>query len=170
MKGQFQHVFTFIMLIIIAGVVLLLGYKFIFDIGDRVCEVEALEFKNQLAKDLKSYSSYGSFHLPELSVPCEAIAICFADADLYGDETEGIYAGTATFTHTNPVIQQEVRAPSTPPSNVFIITADDNVQPLQLFSEKIDVLGEVLCVNATSGRFHLGFEGKGRTVTITDES
>jgi hypothetical protein len=182
-RGQFQHVFTFIMLIIIAGVVVVLGYKLISSILGSECEVAQIDFRTSIEKQIQSYSSYGTFKRSELPAPCDAFALCFIDASLFGGQKpDGSYPGTPTgFSYPdNPVIESEVRSPSIPPANVFLIQEDRTV-PLQFFSDKITVAtahgttspsmsNGVLCVNATSGRFHVNFEGKGRTVVLSDGS
>ncbi|MBR9693150.1 hypothetical protein GOV07_04460 [Candidatus Woesearchaeota archaeon] len=166
-RGQFQHVFSFILMMLIAGVVLLMGYKFISQILGQSCSVEKLDLKNALESDFKRYASYGSYHEPTYLVPCDSEMICFIDADVFGEAADGLYPGNSGFTYRINAIQGEVRAPT--PNNVFLVY-DDHVEPLQLFSTRISVANDVFCINATSGRFRLGMEGKGRTVVLTYES
>lgn len=172
MRGQFQHVFAFLMLMLIAVVVLLLGYKFIHLILQDQCQVEEVNFKNTLEKDLHDFSAFGTVKRSAISAPCKAKEVCFVDASKYGSERDGIYAGSPSFTYANSHIQNEVRSPSTPPSNVFLIDDTGGTTPLQLFSKKIATKDPnmPLCVNATSGNFRIGFNGKGRTVLLTDAS
>lgn len=180
-KGQFQHVFTFIMLILIAGVVLVLGYRFISQLLGQSCEVEMLNLQKSLGEDLSRYASYGSYHEPAYPVPCGARALCFIDADKFGQEQNGIYAGTESFSESYPAINAEITSPSTPPASVFVLLEDKSLKPLQLFSKKIDIPGQlpedaadgsvggaVICIPTTGGRFRVGMEGKGRRVVITD--
>ncbi len=180
-KGQFQHVFTFIMLLMLAGVILLLGYRFISGLLGQSCQVETLKFSNTLKDDLRSYASYGSYHAPALPAPCNAEAVCFISTDKFKTAGDGTYEDQTLSSYTanneryegNGVILAELNHPSQPkPKSVFLISEHGKrTEPLPLFSEKIRVVGkDVLCVPARGGRFHIGFAGKGRTVVLSDES
>jgi len=171
-RGQFQHVFTFIMLIIIAGIVLLLGYKFINGLLSQSCDVERLKFANNLEHDLKGYADYGSYHEPALPAPCHAEQLCFISKDAFKDDNgDGIYDDTSETYPANSVIEAELKYPSQPaPNNIFLVF-DKSTEPLQFFAEKVVVEDkDVLCVNATSGKFRVGFTGRGRTVIVSDKS
>jgi len=180
-KAQFQHVFTFIMLIMLAGVILLLGYRFISGLLGQSCQVETLKFSNTLKDDLRSYAAYGSYHEPSLPAPCDTEAVCFISADKFATARDGKYKdqGLSRYTTNNAryegngVILAELNHPSQPkPKNVFLLSDNGKqTEPLPLFSEKIRVAGkQVLCVPARGGRFHIGFEGRGRTVVLSDKS
>lgn len=176
-KGQFQHVFTFLMLMIIAGIVLLLGYRFLSGILGNACEVEQASFVDQLKKDLKQYSSYGSFHAPAITAPCNAQMICFVDTQNFEDDNgDGIWAeralSPAYAQGTNKIIDEEVSNPSSPPHNIFLIHEDGTTRYVDFFGDKVSLAipNKPLCINATSGKFRLGFGGKGRTVIISDET
>jgi len=172
-RGQFQHVFTFIMMIVIAGVVLLLGYMFISRILGTQCEAERMNLITELRKDLRSYSSYGSIHVVEFPAACGAAELCFVDAASFGKpDANGIYPGDAGASYANKAIENEAKNPSTPPSNIFLVDDKGSTAPLQLFGEKIELADRTqpLCVKAAGGSFRVGFEGKGLTVLLTDKS
>jgi hypothetical protein len=171
--GQLQHVFTFIMMIVIAGVVLLLGYMFISRILGTQCETERMSLVTDLRKDLRSYSSYGSIHVVEFPATCGEAELCFVDATSFGKpDAGGIYPGTSIASYANKVIEHEVKSPSMPPNNIFLVDDKGVTAPLQLFGDKIalDNPAQPLCINATGGTFRVGFEGKGLTVLLTDKS
>ena len=170
-KAQFQHVFTFILMILISGVVLIMGYTFINQLLGQSCSVEKLDLKNVLESDLKRYASYGSYHEPDYLVPCGAERICFIDTKAFKDDNDdGVYEDNDGYAGDgggyNAIIG-ELKSPT--PNSVFLIY-DDSVEPLQLFSTRISVDGDVLCVNATSGRFRIGMSGQGRMVVLTHAS
>jgi hypothetical protein len=177
-RGQFQHVFTFLMLMIIAGIVLLLGYRFLTGILGDACEVEHVAFSEKIQDALTDYASYGSFHTPALAAPCNAQMICFIDArnfkldeGVYIQNTDIAYDPAPTITYRR-TIDEEVRNPSFPtPHNIFLIQEDDTARYLDIFAEKVflDDPTQPLCVEARSGKFRLGFEGRGRTVLISNE-
>lgn len=170
--AQVHQVFTFIMFAVIAGVVLLLGYTFIDNLLGKACQTEKIRFMNTLEKDLRSYASHGSFHKPGLQAPCEAERLCFVDATNYDDQDgDGIYEDNAGFSNPNRVIADAVRHPESPPKNIFLVYDDGTTEPLG-WGEKVALTepDEELCINRTSGTFIVGFEGRGRTVLLTDET
>ncbi len=172
-KGQFQHVFTFLMLILIAGVVLLLGYRFIAGLLDQGCEVELLELREDLERDLRAYASYGSYQEPSYPAACGARALCLIAGDAWQDaDGDGSLDDDPAASYPgNSAIEAELRYPSRPePNNLFLLYGD-RTEPLGLWAERVRLDdGKVLCVEEAGGRFRLGAEGKGRTVIISDES
>lgn len=170
MKGQLQHTFTFIMLILLAGVVLLFGYRMIGGDGgilSKSCAIEELKLKQQIEDYLDSYSKYGTYQQKTLLAPCDAQQLCFADVELFGEpNSNGVYEGS-TFSFGDSVIAAEIQTPSTPPNNVFLVDKNGATVPLQLWSEKVKIVPQgVLCVNATSGSFRLTFKGEGLKTKI----
>ncbi len=169
-RGQIQHVFVFIMLIIIAGVVLLLGYKFIGGLLGQSCDVEKLEFMNGLEKALRDYASYGTHKTAAFDAPCNALQLCMVSASAFEKDSNGKFK-KQTFAYPGNLIIQDAVADPNPesPTNLFLVYEKGVTEPIQLFAEKLDVAGtpKVVCVNATSGRFNLVFDGKGRTVVVT---
>ncbi len=173
-RGQLQHVFAFIMMVLIAGAVLLLGYRFLAAIIPSACQADQLSFINSLRDDLSAYSSYGSVHHSAWSVPCKAAAVCFVDASVYGvPSSSGVYPGNSSFNDPgHPKIEDEVHLPSTPPANVFLVDQKGVAAPLPFFADKVALKApsRTLCINATGGAFHAELDGGGRTVLIKDAS
>ncbi len=172
-RGQLQHVFAFIMMVLIAGAVLLLGYRFLAVIIPSACQADQLSFINSLRDDLSAYSSYGSVHHTAWSVPCKAAAVCFVDASAYGvPDASGVYPGSNSFHDQNQKIQDEVQNPSTPPANVFLVDPKGVATPLPFFADKVALEKPLqsLCINASGGAFHAELDGGGRTVLIKDAS
>ncbi len=177
-SGQFQHVFTFLMLVIIAGVVLILGYVFISHILHSQCQVETVRFRTTLQQQLKDYARYGTVEEAALTAPCDTTAICFLDARLFTQQPDGSYgAAIPAFAYPSvPAIQVEAQHPSQPaPNSVFLIRQDGAAEPLGFFSDRIATSASprqsadyVLCIDATGGRFRIGYDGKGRTVLLSD--
>jgi len=174
-RAQLQHVFAFIMLIVIASVVLLLGYRFITKLLGDQCRVETIQFTNLLEKSLKDYAAYGTRKTVALSLPCGAVRLCFVDASRYNKNGD-IYIGTTNpslFTTSNKVILDEVQHPTNPtPANIFLIQEKNETHPLQFFAEKVTLANQKapLCIDATAGQFRIAFNGQGRTALIKDGS
>jgi hypothetical protein len=154
----------------IAGVVLLLGYRFVDELLTKGCEIEKLELADALEGDIKRHSAYGSYHEPAYPVPCRAESVCFIDKEAFEDDDGDGYAdGIPGFTHEYASVQSEARRPSDPPNSIFLVEKGV-ARALQLYSDRVTVAGDALCVNETSGRFRIGMEGKGRTVVLSDAS
>lgn len=169
MRGQMQHVFSFIMFALVAGIILLLGYKFFFSISKDSCEADKLQFQTALSDDLKRYAKHGAIGQPEWPVPCDAEKVCFVDASVFGAPSNGVYPGTQSsskFNDANTVILSEVKSPSTPPKNVFVI-ADGKTQDI-FFAEKVALENPTtsLCVASVGGVFRVRLEGRGLTVLV----
>ena len=56
MKGQVQHVFIYILTIIVVGLILLLGYKSIGGLMGQGCDVERATFASDLESKIESFS------------------------------------------------------------------------------------------------------------------
>ncbi len=156
------------MLMVIAVVVLLLGYRFIDQVLGRGCDVERLEFQHSLERMLKRYSAYGSLQRPTLQAPCGAQLLCFVDAtQIDADPGKEGYEGNGSFSYSNnPIIEAAVKSPSqSRPANIFLVS-DKATEPVG-YNEKIRLeTGSILCVEARGRGFALEMHGQGRTVLL----
>ena len=78
-KAQISHAFTYIMVIILIGLIVVFGYKGVMSILKTQCEHKSITFKQNLLTYLDDYSDKGLVHEETLSVPCGAKEICFVD-------------------------------------------------------------------------------------------
>lgn len=179
MKGQMQQIFVFIMVTLMAGLVLFLGYKGISLVFSKSCDVERAKFIEEFKQGMDVSSEYGRVETRIHLAPCEAIQLCFVDGRVYGAPDDGIYNGhgtcrsgvpftTPTFGENNRILDM-VSTPSTTPSNVFLVMNDDHVVPFPLFEEGLRLPEPCtpLCINTTTGRFRFRTEGRGSSVRIT---
>lgn len=169
MKGEVQQVFVFIMLVLVAAVVLLLGYRFIGTLFITQCDVEDLELRDMVQDHVDAYSKYGTVKSATLPAACGATQLCVIDARAFGEPVDGIYPGDSDFSYPElPTIQAYLRVPSTPPNNVFV-NGDDGLQSIQLWLPKLilnDTVTPVHCFNATSGYFRVRYTGQGLHVVM----
>tara|TARA_Y100000310_G_scaffold47186_1_gene43789 strand:+ start:16958 stop:17428 length:471 start_codon:yes stop_codon:yes gene_type:complete len=79
-KGQITgNVFTYIFAIIIIALILLLGYKYIFETKENIQETELILFKNKLTSDIEAISSdFGSSKTVSYSLQAE---LCLFDLE-----------------------------------------------------------------------------------------
>ena len=78
MKGQVQQVFIYMMIIIVVGGIMLMGYRSIDNILGTSCSVEISNFKSSLTSDLDRNTRHGNVQNVEYRVPCSYDTVCFA--------------------------------------------------------------------------------------------
>lgn len=147
-QAQTQQVFIYIMVILVVGAVLLLGYKSINDVMNKSCTVDQATFKNDFTQLLERNSGYGDIYKKALGVPCDVDAICFVNKTVTNPETK----------ITNPLILQSYQAGAT--DNVFLIKGT-TLTPL-LSKDNLDVKDGFFCINNTAGKFNIMLEGIGK--------
>lgn len=154
-KAQVQQVFTYILVILVVGTILLLGLRAILNIMNKSCEVEEASFRKDLDRLLSRYSSYGNMGYEELRVPCDYEEICFINIG----ECENI---------DNTVIKQECDVGTG--NNIFV---KQGQLTIPLFAiDNLEVKTEedegILCIEPRSNRYYFKLEGIGRgTVQIS---
>jgi len=155
-KAQTQQVFIYIMVILVVGAILLLGYKSINDIMNKSCSVDQATFKNDFNQLLERNSGYGDIYRTPLSVPCDVDAICFVNKTVTNPETK----------ITQPLILQSYQAGAS--DNVFLIKGS-TIIPL-LARDNLNVKDQFFCINNTAGKFSLVLEGIGKGVVQVSTS
>jgi len=155
-KAQTQQVFIYIMVILVVGAILLLGYKSINDIMNKSCAVDEATFKNDFNQLLERNSGYGDIYRTPLGVPCDVDAICFVNKTVTNPET----------TITNPLILQSYQAGAK--DNVFVVKGT-TIKPL-LTKDNLEVKDQFFCVNNTAGKFSIVLEGIGKGIVQVSKS
>ena len=93
-KAQTAEIFFFILAIVIIGLLLLFGVKYIMELGTKVNQIDLVRFKTDLegyANDIRAV--YGKWKKIEMNVPSGIDKVCFVQMK--------------TFTETPLYIQQE---------------------------------------------------------------
>jgi hypothetical protein len=179
-KGQIQQVFIYAMVLIVAALVVLIGYKAIGGFMKKGCDAGQKTFANDLEGYVKNYITYGSAKKEQLSVPCGYAKLCFADAGLINNKTDKITGNEKTisfdlnkpFSEEAKIIESSVN--SGIKENVFLVKSDvaDPIAFLEEIKIDIDTNGDginenIICINATTGFFFIGFEGLGKQVKLS---
>lgn|GEM_PF-1339917 len=172
-KSQLQIVFAFILMTLIAGLVIVMGYKFISKWSSGINDVELLEFGKTLDNYVNKYNTFGDYNPEKIMAPNKVQAVCFISAEAF--ESGGLTSRdikSNNYQSVNPILLDAVNHPESQPSNVYVIDQDKNVLPLNnLFLKKLSLKDkDIVCVEAKGGYFHLGFNGLGKTTQIVDES
>jgi hypothetical protein len=158
MKAQIQQVFVYIITIVVVGLILLVGYKSIGTLLDKGCDVEMNTFKSTLETAIEKYTSYGSFHRESLNVPCSFRSVCLIDSRELTDPTPPPFSYP-----DNTIIQESIRDGIQ--QNIFLVKKEVT-EPIG-YKEEIYVEDEIICIDNTNGKFHIAFEGMGRTTKIS---
>ncbi|RME30832.1 hypothetical protein D6789_04465 [Candidatus Woesearchaeota archaeon] len=79
-RAQFQHIFTFLMIGVLALFILLIGWRFINGMFTDACQLQERDFLDQLDEALTNFISYGAVKTLSLPPPCDVEKLCFVDA------------------------------------------------------------------------------------------
>ncbi len=85
-KAQTSEIFFFILAIVIIGLLLLFGVKYIMELGSKVNQIELVQFKT----DLESYADeyrpvFGKWKKLTFSVPVGILKVCFVQHETFND-------------------------------------------------------------------------------------
>ncbi len=158
-RGQAQHVFIYILTIVIVGLIILFGYKAIanlLEVGDTAQKVRfQKDFQNAVAQG----RSYGRATMHAFAVSDEYTHICMIDQDAIGQA--GSLAGSNVRNH--PLIIDSVE--SSAPENAFLVKKDGTIEPYLV--ETLEVARGGLCVPVALGKARMRFEGLGNLVKVS---
>ncbi|MFT4261175.1 MAG: hypothetical protein ACMXX9_01960 [Candidatus Woesearchaeota archaeon] len=141
-KAQTQQVFIYIMVIIVVGAMLIIGFRSVSNIMGQGCQVEYERFKTQLGSDIERNTRFGFVQEINLRAPCNYDQICF---------------GGPPGENPDPVIDASMTAEA---ENVFL-RQGRFMEPL-FQNPSIERPPEQLCINSTAGRFVFRLEGIGQ--------
>ena len=86
-KAQTSEIFFFILAILIIGLLLLFGVKYIMELGNKVNQIELVQFKTDLESSADEIRPvYAKWRKLELSVPQGVENVCFVQHDTYTAE------------------------------------------------------------------------------------
>ncbi|MBW3014925.1 hypothetical protein KY330_00725 [Candidatus Woesearchaeota archaeon] len=152
-KAQIQHVFIYILAIVVIGLTLILGYRGIKSVIQGGNEVALLNFQKQLENDIERLSAaYRNREMIPYDVPGDYKQICFVDVitpDVtYPSELEAY-----------PFIKESVD--SNLESNVWLVSrrSEDPLGEGKLGDIEVDNGFE--CVDIVGGKIRLSIEGTG---------
>ncbi|KYK25056.1 hypothetical protein AYK26_02575 [Euryarchaeota archaeon SM23-78] len=156
-KAQMSHVFTYLVIILVVGVVALMGYKAVLWLIETQCKQQRIGFEQSLLGFIDEYSDYGFSEEETLKAPCDVREACFVDSKYY-EEGAAVPGGI-----TDKVIKSHVLDKT---DNIFIIT--EFTEPMG-FSDKIALKQEdqpYKCFKPRVGEFKFLFKGLGRKTQI----
>ncbi len=151
-KAEVQQVFTYILVILVVGAILILGLRSILNIMNKACDVDESSFKQEIERLLSANSRMGNLAYETIKVPCNYDELCFMTTDL--DTTECSSIG-------NEMMKLECELGTG--NNVFITKGDTTTPLFSINNLVADNEGhEFFCVEPKSGRYYVKLEGIGR--------
>ena len=162
-KAQISQVFTYVIIILVVGLIVIFGYKGIQSIMSTNCEQQRISFETNLFGYIEEYVDKGSVHEESLRAPCDARMICFLDSN---------YCPRAGSERPTLSLADNLNGDNVVKSNADNCTANifvksDFTKPLA-YSKKVSLEGDAFqCFRAKDGRFDLLFKGLGRKTLIT---
>jgi hypothetical protein len=159
-KAQISQVFTYLVIILVVGILVLMGYKGIIWIIDSQCDHQSVLFEKALMDFIDEYSDYGSVHEETLKAPCGVTEICFADSSFYEPSAPVL---DLDMLGNDSVVKSAVDDKT---SNIFTRTKFTKAVG---FSNKIVLLAEerpYVCYKVRGGDLKFVFTGLGRKTQI----
>ncbi len=150
-KGQAQQVFIYLMVIIVVGALLLVGYRSIDNIMSRGDEVEMARFKSDLLNDLDRTTSHGTVRNVDYRMSGVG-KLCFANQVDGGD--------SPVFS----IISNEVGIDDN--NNVFLFEGDILVDAFRF--ENLYEYQSIVCINSSNNRFSFVMRGERGEVKVLD--
>ncbi len=160
------QILTYVLAILVVGLILFFGYKSIRDITSRTEKVSLIDFQQSLTSKIKKISSqYGASEIYIISVPTAVKEICFVNnRQSVLLNTDGIY----------PIIKEALTSASPVAKNVFPIGVNNQLAAQPMLIGEIDFPNSdnpstksVQCFKIKSGKLTINLEGKGDHVVIS---
>ena len=165
-KGQIEHAFTMIIFILVAALVMIVGYKAIGGLVSDSCSIEKTTFQQDIVGYFEKYDGYGSVHKEQIKLPCGAYAICFVDADVNGDSSLSIAWSQDPLLAGQVGKQNVINSARDAQVNIFVI--GEFAEPMG-YSDKVKTSTGLDVCFESKGTVDLTFRGEGRR-TLVEES
>ena len=154
-RGQVSNVFVYIFAIIVIGLILILGFKYILSTKENIVRTDFILLKNRITSDIKAISSdFGSSKKVSYSMPQQA-ELCLFDLD----KEELINNLPRNF---NPLVKDSIE--NNVKKNAFVLGQD-------IF--EIYYVGDIeinepyfICLKPIAGKVSFVIEGKGNKALI----
>lgn len=152
-----NQVFTYLIIILVVGLIAIFGYKGISSILKTNCEHQRISFEKSLLGFIDEHSDYGSVHEEVIRAPCDAEEVCFIDAKHFN--------GIPLSLIGDAVIDSAISDWREKTANIFVkaefteaIGYSDKV--------KLNDIESYKCFKVSGGSFKFLFTGLGRQTRI----
>ena len=155
-KAQTQQVFIYIMIVVVVGALLLIGFRSINNILDRTCDVEKGRFVTAVQSDLERNTRFGFVQITNQRTPCSYEFICFANT-VNNNNLEVVPIDSQLPSGIQTLIHAEVEANTG--RNVFLVDTGGLLEPIISYENLAD--NTAICFESRNGRFEFLLEGVG---------
>lgn len=163
-KAEIHQVFIYLMVIIVVGTLMLVGYKAISGLLVKSCDVQLTDFKTQLRNSLSRNSNYGVSEVKAFRVPCDYEEICFINAVLPEDPT---------LFNLDSINYPQIRieAEKETGRQIFLVKKGGVVEDINFVIDGLEVQDYYFCTGEKGSNFNIKMQGisKGR-VLVSDPS
>jgi len=159
-KAQTSQAFTYLVIILVVGVLIVFGYKGIEWIMQSQCQSQRALFEKSIISFFDEYVDKGSVHEETLKAPCDVAEVCFIDSQHYEPNAPPL---ALNFLINDSVMKSAVDDKA---QNVFFKTKF--TEPIG-FSNKIALKQDeqpFQCFKSKSGEFKFLFTGLGRKTQV----
>ena len=147
-----SQIFTYILALVVASMILLYGYTAISKMRSQTDTVSILQFKTDLTNAINSISyDFGSVEIKKLNMPTGFNQVCFVDIN-----------NVDTKIITEQLIKDSVDSQS---KNDIFLLGNGNVEPMQV--NGISVESDYKCIDSVSGKVNIQLEATGKSVLIS---
>lgn len=158
-KGQINHIFIYIVALIIMGLIMFFGYSAIASTIEKGCEVQKVTFKNRLDSFLTGrHRSFGTNMRESLQAPCGYEEVCFVDYDKVQSQNSVGIEG-------HPIIASSVEDGAA--ATVFLVKEGFS-EPILEKKLRVSVNDGFVCIPNKGGVFKFFFSGQGDRVKIRE--
>jgi hypothetical protein len=160
-RAQIQQMFIILSAILVIGATLFVGAQLLGWFSGTQCKANDANFLNEMTDTLDEMSGYGTRDVVSISVPCDAVAICFVNSTVERN----------TFVGNDSVITASVKGGVM--TNIFLKTRDATLpagyDERIMFDPPSHVTGDPsdLCFDSVGGEFRFRVEGFGNRIKIS---
>lgn len=181
-RGQINLVFTFVIAIMIVGLIVVIASKAMNGLFEDKCNTDLISFRDDIISEIAANNDYGSINELRIKTPCDYTQLCLVDAAVMSNYDQAKEIGRAIVGMDNSpgafvvgnMVGDQVK------SNVFLISqngkyAIESGYAPQLVLGPVDASvlnfkNDVLCINSSSGYFRIKSEGLGRYTLLSKPS
>lgn len=157
-RSQAEHIFLYILTIVIIGLIVIFGYKAIANLLEVGGTAQKVRFQKDFQNAVAQGRSYGRITTHTFAVGDEYSQICMIDAGAIG--RAGSLVGSNV---KHPLIINSVEGDV--PENSFLVKKDGTIEPYTV--ETLEAAGGGLCAPVLSGKAQIRFEGMGDRVKVS---
>lgn len=161
-RGQIQQVFSFILIGIVIVATIYLSLRFFGVLQSSTCDAQTNKISSVLHEIEESYDTRGTRQTVEVSVACNAQALCFFP--MQSSEAYSAASVSQTLAGVGYQLLSVAEASQENRPNAYLVV-ENTIVELGVFPK---ITSEnIHCVPSQNGRFLLHVEGTGRQAKIT---